>query len=334
MIRTVASHDGISRVKEVDHLQTARAPRAHAVAHSESLPAFQQVVSSSFVPLRVSTERDQPFHARLTSAGGDCVDFTEVNAAPHLVERTPETIERGGSGYYKVSLLLEGTSVLVQDGRELVMQSGDLSVYDTSRPYSLLFTEQFRNLIMMFPKDQLELPVPFTDQLTAVSLSADHSLSPIVSAFISQFPAQLEHLTAALRAKLCHTSLGLIGTLFSQVLDVEAQARDPRQVLLQQIFTFIDDHLGNPELSPGIIAQAHYISTRHLHALFADLDTTVSTSVRTRRLESAKRDLADPLHVTRTVAAVAARWGFVDAAHFSRVFKRHFGVSPSEFRHH
>ena len=305
---------------------------APATSRADDLPSFQQAVSSSFVPLRVTTGRVAPFHARLSSAGADCVEFTEVGAAPHLVERTPETIEQGGSGYYKISLLLEGTSVLVQDGREIVMRSGDLSVYDTSRPYSLLFTEQFRNLIMMSPKDRLDLPVPFTEQLTAVSLSSDSGLAPIVSAFISQFPAQLAQLPDPVRAKLGRTSLGLVGTLFSQLLDIDPGARDPHQVLLQKIYAFIDEHLGDPELSPGAIARAHYISTRHLHALFSEIDTTVSTVIRQRRLERASTDLSDPALADRTVAAIAARWGFADAAHFSRVFKRGYGISPSEFR--
>ena len=30
---------------------------------------------------------------------------------------------------------------------------------------------------------------------------------------------------------------------------------------------------------------------------------------------------------------IAFRWGFCDAAHFSRVFKREFGATPSEVRH-
>ena len=30
---------------------------------------------------------------------------------------------------------------------------------------------------------------------------------------------------------------------------------------------------------------------------------------------------------------IAFRWGFRDAAHFSRVFKREFEVTPSEVRH-
>lgn len=308
------------------------AARNSGVARIDNLSEFQRTVSHSFVPLRVSTGRAAPFHARLAYASADSVGFTEVSAAPHLVERTQDTIECGGEGYFKVSLLLEGTSVLIQDGRELVMRTGDIAVYDTSRPYSLLFTEQFRNLIMMFPKDRLELPRPFTEQLTAVSLSENSGLAPILATFLAQFPEQLSVLPSRVRAKLAHTSLGLVSTLFSEILDAQPEHRDPHQLLIQQIFAFIDAHLGDPRLSPSMIAAAHYISVRHLHALFAEIDTTVSTVIRQRRLERSCAELLDPAHATRTIAAIAARWGFTDATHFSRLFKRSYGVSPSEYR--
>ncbi|MEU7163919.1 helix-turn-helix domain-containing protein [Streptomyces morookaense] len=34
----------------------------------------------------------------------------------------------------------------------------------------------------------------------------------------------------------------------------------------------------------------------------------------------------------RTVAATAARWGFLDPARFSRVFKAAHGMSPGDYR--
>ncbi|WP_200331709.1 helix-turn-helix domain-containing protein [Leucobacter sp. L43] len=300
---------------------------------ADDLGAFRQMVASSFVPLRVSTEYAGRFSARMVSADADDVVFTEVVARPHLVERTPETIADGGSGYYKVSLLLSGSSILVQDGREVVMRPGDLSVYDTSRPYSLLFGEEFRNLIMMFPKDRVDLPIPFTEQLTAVSLGREHSgLAPVVTAFLSQFPAQLANLDGRVRAKLAHTSLDLMGTLFSSILDADPAQRDPHQLLLQKITAYIESHLGDTALSPSTIAAAHYISTRHLHSLFREADTTVSTWIRERRLERCRADLLDPVLQDRTVSTIAARWGFTDAAHFSRVFKAAFNASPSELR--
>lgn len=307
--------------------------KAQSRVEASSLPEFRSLVSSSFVPLRVSTEHDSAFGASVVTADADEVVFTEVRALPHLVERTPETITAGGSGYYKMSLLLEGSSILVQDGKELVMRPGDLSVYDTSRPYSLLFAENFRNLILMFPKDRVEIPTHLTDQLTAVSFAREHgALSSVIASFLSQFPGQLAELPGQVRAKLGHTSLDLVSTLFSTVLDAGSAHRDPHQVMLQQICRYIDTHLGSPDLSPSSIAAAHYISTRHLHALFAEADTTVSTWVRERRLERCRTDLLDPALGDRTVASIARRWGFVDAAHFSRAFKASFGVSPRELR--
>lgn len=305
---------------------------APSVTHVDSLESFRTAVSSSFVPLQVDSDAEGPFRATLSAAGADGVVFTEVDAKPQLVQRTAQTIEAGGSGFYKVSLLLSGTGILIQDGREIVMRPGDLSFYDTSRPYSLLFNEKFRNLIMMFPKDRLEFPTILTDALTAVSLREQHDLARAIAPFIAQASPQLPQLPAVARTKLAHTSLELINTMLSAILDVEQTPRNPHEVMLQKIYSYINANLGSPDLSPGSIAAAHYISIRHLHALFAEHDTTVSTVIKQRRLEQARADLTDPALQSRTVAAIATRWGFVDAAHFSRVFKQRYGMSPSELR--
>ena len=71
---------------------------------------------------------------------------------------------------------------------------------------------------------------------------------------------------------------------------------------------------------------------RRLHQVFQDEGTTVSTWIRTRRLERCRRALEDPMSAGVPVARIAARWGFPDAAHFSRVFKAAYGVSPSAAR--
>ncbi|NTW39478.1 MAG: helix-turn-helix domain-containing protein, partial [Cellulomonadaceae bacterium] len=41
----------------------------------------------------------------------------------------------------------------------------------------------------------------------------------------------------------------------------------------------------------------------------------------------------DPLLLDESVTQIAARWTFTDAAHFSRMFKATYGVTPSSYRH-
>jgi AraC-like DNA-binding protein len=107
---------------------------------------------------------------------------------------------------------------------------------------------------------------------------------------------------------------------------------DPHHELMRRIRTRIDANLHSADLTPARIAAEHFISTRHLHGLFQEQGNTVAGWIRTRRLEHCRRGLLDPVHAGRPAAAVAARWGFVDAAHFSRVFKSPFGRAPSEVR--
>jgi AraC-like DNA-binding protein len=51
-----------------------------------------------------------------------------------------------------------------------------------------------------------------------------------------------------------------------------------------------------------------------------------------RRLERCARDLLDPALAHEPIGEIAARWGITNPAHFSRLFRAQFGLSPSEYR--
>lgn len=106
-----------------------------------------------------------------------------------------------------------------------------------------------------------------------------------------------------------------------------------RQVLLARIHTFIDHNLGNPQLTPTYIAENHHISVRTLHQLFRTEASTVAATIRRRRLERCQADLADPRQRSQSISALAARWGFLMPAEFSRAFRAAHGMTPTEFRH-
>ena len=98
-----------------------------------------------------------------------------------------------------------------------------------------------------------------------------------------------------------------------------------------EIRRYVRTHLQDPSLGPVSIAQAYAMSVRALHALFEDVDASVAGLVRAERLARCMEDLQRPNG--GSVTDIAFRWGFCDAAHFSRVFKRAFGATPSEIRH-
>ncbi|MGJ0390560.1 helix-turn-helix domain-containing protein [Microbacterium sp. CGR1] len=299
---------------------------------ARNISEFRAAVSESFVPLQVSTSGPDHFRGVIRGASVDEVHVNEVRATSHVVERTPELIARSDRSYFKLSLMLAGTGMLIQDDREAVLQAGDLAVYDTDRPYSLVFDDDFRTMVVMFPKHLISLPADMVGQLTAVRISGQGGLGAMVVPYLTQLAGNLDQLAGTTGARLAHSALDLVTTVFTRELGLDEVSADPHRALVQRIRSYIDRNLASTDLGPASIASAHFISTRHLHGLFQEQGVTVSTWIRTRRLEQCRRDLLDPMLADRPVAAIAARWGFVDAAHFSRAFKTAFGISPSEYR--
>lgn len=101
---------------------------------------------------------------------------------------------------------------------------------------------------------------------------------------------------------------------------------------LSAVRSYIDDNLGARELTPAAVAAANYVSVRTLHALFSATGTTVSVWIRDRRLDACRSDLADDGCAHLTIAQIARARGLIDPAHFSRLFSRRFGVTPSAYR--
>jgi transcriptional regulator GlxA family with amidase domain len=99
---------------------------------------------------------------------------------------------------------------------------------------------------------------------------------------------------------------------------------------MRRALQYVDDHLGSP-ITVADIAEAAGLSTRGLYAGFQrDLDETPMAYLRAARLNAAREQLRDADPTTVTVAEVAARWGFVDAARFARRYAALFHESPQE----
>lgn len=297
-----------------------------------SFTGFQAAVSSSFVPLKLTTADPERFRASLTQATVGDVSFSDVRAAAHEVERTPELIRSSPRKYFKLSLQMEGASSLEQNGRTVVLEPGDMAIYDTSTSYLLSFDTPFRVMVIQLPHDRLDIPSETMRDMTGVLLAGSHGLGRVVSPFLATLGTNMDELSGPAGARLAQNAVDLLEMLFANELDVARAAADPRRALMQRIRDHIDEHLGDPELTPSSIAAAHFISTRHLHALFHEQGSTVAGYVRSRRLEQCYLNLTNPLFVDTPIATVGVRWGFGDAAHFSRVFKSAYGESPTQVR--
>ncbi len=304
-----------------------------ATTEAPDFDAWRQLVTESFVPLDVENSSSGSFHGKMRSRTMGDVSAIEVSADGHAVLRKASLIRPSDGHYFKLSIMLAGSGLLIQDNREALLLPGDIAVYDTQRPYTLAFEEQFRCLVLMFSPQLMELPISAVGQLTAVKMGRDERLGKIISPFLGEIARNLDQFSNATGTRLAYNALDLVTTMFSEELDLSrGPATNPRAELMVRIRTYIDAHLGDADLNLGTVAAAHFISTRYLHNLFQDEGESAANWIRNRRLVRCRRDLKDPVHAHRSICAIAAKWGFSDAAHFSRLFRTAFGETPSNYR--
>ncbi|MGO2110635.1 MAG: helix-turn-helix domain-containing protein [Pseudoclavibacter sp.] len=298
-----------------------------------SIETFNRMLTELSVPVAVFSRRPV-FRSRFRVAGHADVWCFDIAASDHVVQRAEAQIGAAHEGdFYSVYVVLHGSCTVLQDGREAVLRAGDVAICDTTRPYTLVLSEDARTAVLMFPRSLITLPRTAVREATATRFGGEHGVGSIVSSFLGSVVDNLEGFSGAAGHRLGQHVVDLVATMLFDGLDLDDPA-SRRSQLMPQICEYIDERLHDPALSLGTIAAAHYVSTRYLQALFQRERTTVTAWIRERRLEMCRRDLGDPYLAGESVASIAAKWGFVEPSHFSRAFKARFGNSPRAFREH
>ncbi|MDX3098927.1 helix-turn-helix domain-containing protein [Streptomyces sp. ME19-03-3] len=226
-----------------------------------------------------------------------------------------------------------GFSRFGQGGRQGVLRAGDFVVIENTKPFDVSFHGAMHSVLVRVPTHVLGLQSPLLEQVTAVPLGADHPVAGATAAFFSRLAREQAAVGETEAALLAEPCVDLIRALVTMALGRDDLARGPlNNTLLQRVQEYVRLHLAEPDLTAARIAAEHHVSVRQLYLTLSRAGITLGDWMRTQRLEECKSELASPAHRFMTIEAIAHRWGFTSAPHFSRVFKAAYGVSPREWR--
>lgn len=102
--------------------------------------------------------------------------------------------------------------------------------------------------------------------------------------------------------------------------------------LMKKAWEYIEQHYSNSELTLKDTAEQFELSANYFGNLFKkESGMSFNQYLMQLRLDKAKVYLQDPMIKLYEIGEMV---GFKDYAYFSRAFKKHTGISPSEFRKH
>ncbi|MGW3241690.1 helix-turn-helix domain-containing protein [Streptomyces sp. NPDC001070] len=261
------------------------------------------------------------------------VKVSEIDWNVAGLRRATAPVDEDMVPHVLIHLQEAGASRFQQGGRQGVTRAGDLAVLENVKPYEVFFHGTMHSVLVRVPTHVLGLRPSLLDQVTAVRLSSERPVVGATAAFFARLARNQAAVGDAGTALFAEPSVDLIRAVVAVVLGRDDLARAPlNNTLLQRVQEYVRLHLAEPDLTAARIAAEHQVSVRQIYLTLSRAGITLGEWIRAQRLEECKRELASPVHQFMTIEAIAHRWGFVSAPHFSRVFKAAYGVSPRELR--
>jgi acetamidase/formamidase/AraC-like DNA-binding protein len=267
-------------------------------------------------------------------AAAACGDFFALTSRQDcrflLINAGPQTLTwEGANRDLWLSILLEGSGNL-PDGTQLRPQN--LCIGTMAKPCGLTLIEPFRLLLVVLPSQVLD------DRLRRMEfdgghVTATHGMGQVLTGFLETIAGTIGALDPT---QLHPLELSLSELLIAALTGTEAPSLpggiDRRKSTFQRLMQAIEAELPNAELSLASLAESEGMSVRAVQKLLQRETLSFTQYVRRRRLQRTAQDLLDPQQSKLLVADIGFRWGFSDPAHFSRVFREQYGVTPGTFR--
>lgn len=276
-------------------------------------------VGTSLPLSRLDVAEGSGFHIRVRACTADDVVIADVHSRS-LVGRI------GGDGDPRAIVHLVSTGAWRFTGPDstVTVPSGHFSIRHDIERLALDVEPGTTARMLVLPAAVLGPPVNGR-VIVASATSPEIRVLAAHTEIVARTVADLSAAGArAARDALLELVRGVVRSEFDDVEPRHAAA------LARAAKTVIEEHLADDELSPATVARELAVSVRTLHRAFAGTGESVAGHIRGRRLERARFDLAAPAGPP-TISEVAARWHFSHGSHFTREFKKRYGLTPIQF---
>ncbi|MBC7975707.1 MAG: helix-turn-helix domain-containing protein, partial [Myxococcales bacterium] len=201
--------------------------------------------------------------------------------------------------------------------------AGMFTLWDSTAPLRFDVPEPLRKLTLLVPAEVFTAAVEQPQRYLGRAFDASTGCGALMLAQLGALDRLSSPLTPPQQDAALRSTLDLLGAAVGDTTDGAA-------TLVDEIVRHARARLTDPELDPDAIADTLGVSRRQLDRAFATTGCTITRWIWRERAERCRCDMI--LEPRASLLELAVRWGFSEASHFTRVFRREFGCTPRAYR--
>ena len=244
--------------------------------------------------------------------------------------------------FIEIAFILSGEGHFVVDGKWYAVRKGDVFLFNPGTSHQCCYTSPTLPLeefyvaftdIHIRNMERNQISFPKHERLLHPSEKTFVSLTRLCSMMQTEYESRQPGRYFMLKAYVTQMILLLYreqsAVPVSSLRGYEFESTNKKYVV-EQIIEYLDAHY-NEKISLDQIARNMYLSPFYISKIFKSEtgDTPINHLIRVR-MEKA-RELLEEKNNT-SIQDIAMCVGYDDAYHFSKLFKKHFGASPSKYR--
>ena len=212
----------------------------------------------------------------------------------------------------------------IQSSKHIVMMDlGYESFSSTIAPFSEVIT-------ITIPRELLQEYWGSINNLAGLSLPVNSTRGRLLKNFMTSLCEEVETIKPADASTVARATTHMVSSMFQRELEqIDAAEEIIEAELKLLIKDFIAANLRNPKLSIEMLINKFNCSRATLYRLFQTYGG-VTRYINQLRLQRCYKHLIYSNAKRSQIIEIAQYWGFNNRQKFTRQFKQHFGVSPSD----
>ena len=234
-------------------------------------------------------------------------------------------------------VLVTGTSgrtPVVQRGQSIELSPFEMCLLEVNVECAAALAADNRFATIRMPRRAMLEICPKAEDHLAKPLRENQPLRQLIARYAALSAETAADLDPTAQRLAAQHLIDLIARLLGTGRDeTELASRSGRSAArLRLIESDIVAHIADSDLSIASTARRQGLSPKTLQRMFERAGKTFTAFVLEHRLAHARRLLATPGNRGRKIAELAFAAGFGDLSYFNRMFRRNFGMTPSEWR--